>query len=140
VWKARHGEILLSAQAVARMADWQINQHRGQDGVYFSLGDGRWMNDPLYGCQPEFEQVAKQWRQCRSDSRKAAFRINGELGSGKSRLAQAWRRYIVRDGGQALLMDFSRQDVLRGLSELMQTGLEAGGAGVVDMPLALTQC
>lgn len=140
VWKARHGEILLSAQAVARMADWQINQHRGQDGVYFSLGDGRWMNDPLYGCQPEFEQVVKQWRQCRSDSRKAAFRINGELGSGKSRLAQALRSYIVRDGGQALLMDFSRQDVLQGLSELMQTGLEAGGAEVVDMPLALTQC
>ncbi len=138
VWKAKHGEILLSSQAVARMADWQINQHRGSDGVYFSLGEGLWMNEPLYGCQPEFERLVEQWGQCRSQAQKAAFSIRGDLGSGKSRLAQALRSYCVRDGGQPLLIDFSRQDVLEGVRELMQARRE--GAQVKDMPLALRQC
>lgn len=139
VWKARHGEILLSAQAVARMADWQINQHRGPEGVYFSLGEGRWMNDPLYGCQPEFEQLVAQWQQCSRQSHKAAFRIHGDLGSGKSRLAEAFRSYVVRDGGQPLLIDFSRQDVLEGVREMMQASLGEGN-GTQDLPLALSQC
>ncbi|QXX80052.1 AAA family ATPase [Alcaligenes faecalis] len=139
VWKARHGEILLSAQAVARMADWQIKQHRGPEGVCFSLGEGKWMNDPLYGCQPEFEQLVAQWQQCSRLSRKAAYRIHGDLGSGKSRLAQALHSYIVRDGGQPLLIDFSRQDVLQGVREMMQARLD-DGIGTQDLPLALSQC
>lgn len=121
------------------MADWQINQHRGPEGVYFSLGEGKWMNDPLYGCQPEFEQLVAQWQQCSRQSHQAAYRIHGDLGSGKSRLAEALRSYIVRDGGQPLLIDFSRQDVLEGVREMMQARLDEG-SGPQDLPLALSQC
>lgn len=113
-WKARRGEVLLSPQAVARLSDWQIEQLRRQDGAYFSLGDGKWMNDPLYGCQREFEQLVEQWIQCRGGD-KSAFSISGRMGLGKSRLAQALIEYVDRDGGQLLMLDCSRSDMVEAL-------------------------
>ncbi len=110
-WKARRGEILLSPQAVARLSDWQIEQLRRQDGAYFSLGEDKWSDDPLYGCQQEFERLVEQWNQCRGGD-KSAFSISGRMGLGKSRLARALIEYVDRDGGQLLKLDFSRNDMV----------------------------
>ncbi|HUH87468.1 MAG TPA: BTAD domain-containing putative transcriptional regulator [Pusillimonas sp.] len=117
-WKAVRGEVLLSPQAAARLANWQIEQCRRRDGTYFVLGEGKWLNDPLYGCQQEFEQLVGQWTQSRNGG-KSAVQINGHMGLGKSRLAEALIAYVGRDGGQLLKLDFDQSDMVETLGAFL---------------------
>lgn len=128
-WKAEHGEVLLSPQALARLSDWQIESRRGPQGVFFALGAGRWQNDPLYGLQPQFDRLVQEWAACRTGQAKRAFHVHGQMGLGKSHLAQALQRYVTRDAGQPLILDFAHQDALDAVTDF--TGLVAR-AGQAD--------
>lgn len=138
-WKAGRGEILLSPQAVARLSNWKIEQCRRQGGVCFILGEDKWLNDPLYGCQQEFEQLVGHWKQSR-DGGKSAFQINGHMGLGKSRIAEALISYVGRDGGQLLKVDFDRSDMVETLGAFASALRRRDHAEAAALRPRFTEC
>lgn len=94
-WMARPGEILLSQNAAARMADWKLVSvtRGGQSSLRLEECEHTMPTGRIHGRLREFDILVQQWARLHSRETPTMLVLHGLSGLGKTRLVQAMTEY-----------------------------------------------
>lgn len=108
VWRAQHGEVLLSPQAAARLTESVIEVVQIGGEAIFKLGAGslaqRLITTRIFGRMQYFDSLIQQWARYIPSQPPAFIMLNAQAGLGKTQLALAVADYVNNVEGRVLFL------------------------------------
>lgn len=104
-WEARHGQVLLSPQAAARMSSWKINTFNHHHTKRYELHSQtpRVRLNRIHGRLQEFEYLNHYWLHPKI-GKAQLIAVCGLSGLGKTQLAQAMAMFVKNTGNRVLFL------------------------------------
>lgn len=130
VWQAQGADVLLSAQAAARLTDVHIDKVSRPDQLFFRLDcrqEPRLATTRIFGRMHYFDRLVQQWARYIPGQPPAFILLKGSAGLGKTQLAASIADYVQHVGGRVLWLssdEMKTAEPYHALTELLSKPVE----------------